>query len=193
MFDGDFCVGAVVYNGEFPLVVACWEDDIATPMELDGYIDGNPMTFIWYDASENAEIEFELPPTTMSKEDDPVAPQSSGFGLGLYARRSFMDGISTVNHLPKEFKVSQNYPNPFNASTVFPLELPQRSRVRIDIFDVTGRKVWTVSAGVQNAGWPKVHYNASRLSSGVYFYRVTAEGLERGGTCQDVGKMLLLK
>jgi hypothetical protein len=193
VFDGDLCVGASAYPDSFPVLITCWEDDIATPVDLDGYIWNSPMTFIWYDASENTEADFVVPPTIQASKDDPVAPRCSGFGRGFYALRSFSDGIHSVTQLPKAFRVSQNYPNPFNASTVFPLELPQRSRVRIDIFDVSGRKVWTVSAGVQNAGWPKIPYNASRLSSGVYFYRVTAEGLERGGTYQDVGKMLLLK
>jgi hypothetical protein len=89
--------------------------------------------------------------------------------------------------------LGQNYPNPFNPTTAIPLELPQRSRITIDIFDVSGRKVWTIDAGVQNAGRASIHFNASRLSSGVYFYRVTTEGLERGGKYQEVGKMLLLK
>ncbi len=95
--------------------------------------------------------------------------------------------------IPHEFAVGRCYPNPFNAETVIPLELPQRSRVIVDIFDVSGRKVWTISTGVQNAGYPRINYNASRLSSGVYFYRITARGLERGDTYQSVGKMLLLK
>jgi hypothetical protein len=47
--------------------------------------------------------------------------------------------------------------------------------------------------GVQNAGWPKIGYNASALSSGMYFCRVTMEGLERGGKYQSVGKMVVLK
>ncbi|MBU1651427.1 T9SS type A sorting domain-containing protein, partial [bacterium] len=194
VFDGDRCVGAAKYSGEFPMLVTCWEDDKATPMEVDGYTDGNPMTFIWYDQSENAEIEFVPPPMIASKgEDDRVAPQYAGFGMGLYAYRSFMEGTSGTTYLPKQFSLKQNYPNPFNSTTVIPLELPQRSRVVIDLFDVCGRLVWSHNAGVQNAGWPQVHFNASNLASGVYFYRVTAIGLERGGRYQDVGKMLLLK
>ncbi|MBU0518956.1 T9SS type A sorting domain-containing protein [bacterium] len=194
VFDGDRCVGADCFDGEFPMLVTCWEDDKATPTEVDGYIDGNEMTFIWYDQSENAEIEFVPPPMTASKEeDDRVAPQYAGFGMGLYAYRSFMDGTSDATYLPKTFSLKQNYPNPFNSTTVIPLELPQRSRVVIDLYDVCGRLVWTHNAGVQNAGWPIVHFNASNLASGVYFYRVTATGLERGGRYQDVGKMLLLK
>ncbi|TKJ42425.1 hypothetical protein CEE37_01720 [candidate division LCP-89 bacterium B3_LCP] len=160
---------------------------------MDGYEDDNPMIFIWYDASENAEIEFVLPPTIASKEDDRIAPTHSGFGYGLYAVRTFMDGISSVNQLPQEYKICQNYPNPFNAQTVIPLELPQRSQVKIELFNVAGRNLGTIYEGIKEAGWPKVHYNAAHLASGLYFYKVIVEGLEQGGNFVDTGKMLLLK
>jgi hypothetical protein len=105
VFDGDLCVGASVYTGEFPLVISCWKDDIATPVELDGYIAGNEMIFIWFDVSENQEVTFELPPTTASALDDPVAPTHSGFGAGFYARRSFVYGIKSMVQLPREYKL----------------------------------------------------------------------------------------
>ncbi len=194
IFDGDLCVGAEIYNGEFPLLVTCWEDDKATPMELDGYIDGHTMTFIWYDVSENSENEFYLPPMTAAKaEDDRVVPQYAGFGCGLYAYKALMNGIATINYLPQEFRVRQNFPNPFNAETIIPLELPQRSRVRLEIYNVRGQLLGLPFEKTYDAGWPKIHWNASKLPSGVYFYRVTAKGLERGGTSINIGKMLLLK
>jgi len=193
VFDGDRCVGAAVYQGEFPLIVVCWQDDKATPMEVDGYIPLNPMTFIWYDQSENAEIEFQLPPMTQALQDDPVAPTFSGFGCGLYGRRSFMGGVAAVNQLPQEYKLKQNYPNPFNAETIIPLELPQRSKVKLEIFNVQGQRLGVPYERIYDSGWPKIRWNASKLPSGVYFCRITAEGLERGGMFTDVGKMLLLK
>ncbi len=195
VFDGDLCVGATVYEGVLPIYLAAWQDDIASPTAVDGYIYGNDMSFVWYDASENAEITFVPPPQTAASvpEADPYFPTHSGFGRGFCAVRSLVDGVQSVKQLPQEYRLGQNYPNPFNPTTVFPLELPQRSRVTIDIFDVSGRLVWTIEAGVCNAGRANVHFNASRLASGVYFYRVTAEGSERGGMYQDVGKMLLLK
>ena len=193
VFDGDQCVGASVYTGVFPMVIACWKDDIATPDILDGYIAGNEMTFVWYDASENQEVTFVPPPMISAVEDDPVAPTHSGFGVGVYAVRSFMNGIQSVQQLPITFKLGQNYPNPFNVETVIPLELPERSNVKIDLFNIRGQLVGTVFEGIENAGWPKIQYSASNLSSGVYFILINAEGLERGGKFTDVGKMLLLK
>ncbi|MFH1734143.1 MAG: T9SS type A sorting domain-containing protein [bacterium] len=193
VFDGSLCVGATVYNGEFPIHLTAWKDDIATSSQKDGYDEGNEMTFVWFDISENQEITFEVPPTTASALDDPIAPTHSGFGSGFYARRSLTDGVSTVTQLPTEFKLSQNYPNPFNAETMIPLQLPQRSQVRIELFNIRGQRVRTIYDGIESAGLRRISFNAGNLPSGVYFYKINATGLERKGGFQDVGKMLLLK
>jgi hypothetical protein len=170
-----------------------WQDDIATPDTVDGYTVGHEMTFKWYDASAGTESEFIPPPGIMAVDDDPVAPDHSGFGCGLYGRRSFSQGVGSVHYLPQEFHLKQNYPNPFNGTTVIPLELPQRSNVRVELFNVRGQNLGIMYDGIQNAGWPKISYNASALSSGIYFYRVTEEGLELSGNFQSKSKMLLLK
>ncbi len=193
VFDGSLCVGAAVYCDSFPVSLAAWRDDIATPDSIDGYQYNNEMIFKWFDASANTEITFTPPPGTMAMEDDRIAPTHSGFGYGFYAVRNLTDGIAQVNQLPQEFKLGQNFPNPFNAETVIPLELPQRSHVKIELFNVCGQSLGVIFNGVREGSWPKIHYNASGLASGMYFCRVTAKGLERGGNYQSVGKMLLLK
>ncbi|MCX6638925.1 MAG: M28 family peptidase [bacterium] len=102
-------------------------------------------------------------------------------------------GSISTSFLPTEFKLSQNYPNPFNAETVIPLELPQRSHVKVEIYNLRGQRVCTAFDGVKNAGWEKVRFNAVNLASGMYFCRVTAEGLEREGKFSGVSKMVVLK
>ncbi len=194
VFDGNLCVGCAIYTGKFPVVISCWKDDISTPGVVDGYIAGNEMIFKWYDVSENSEAVFELPPMTAASEPvDRVIAYSEGFGAGIYALRSMVYGIKGMTYLPKEFNIGQNYPNPFNAETVIPLELPQRSIVRVELYNVRGRYLGTIHEGVENAGWPRIRYNAAHLPSGVYFYRITAEGLERSERYSDIGKMLYLK
>ncbi len=175
------------------LVIICWKDDIATPDMVDGYIEDNPMTFVWYDASESQEVTFVLPPFVNSALDDPVAPANSGFGAGFYAVRSLTSGVESVVQLPDKFSLGKNYPNPFNAVTVIPLELPERSNIKIDLFNIQGQRVGRFYEGIESAGWSKVKVDASRLASGVYFFRVIADGLERGEKFNDVGKMLLVK
>jgi hypothetical protein len=83
--------------------------------------------------------------------------------------------------------LGDNYPNPFNNQTRIPLVVPETSRVKIDIFNAAGAHVATVLDDQLTVGYYEIPYNASALSSGVYFYRLT--------TSNEVKfeKMLLLK
>jgi hypothetical protein len=78
--------------------------------------------------------------------------------------------------VPSKFALSQNYPNPFNPATKINYDLPFDSKVAIKIFDITGREVVSLVNQVQTAGYHTVNFNASNLSSGAYFYTITAEG-----------------
>jgi Tfp pilus assembly protein PilX len=73
--------------------------------------------------------------------------------------------------------LSQNYPNPFNPSTTIDYSLAKESFVQLKIFDVLGREIKTlIQAGKESAGKHTVHFDASDLNSGIYFYRITAGG-----------------
>ncbi|QQS36217.1 MAG: S8 family serine peptidase [Ignavibacteriales bacterium] len=94
--------------------------------------------------------------------------------------------------VPVEFNVSQNYPNPFNPSTNINFSLPVSSFVTTEIFNALGEKVAVPVNGNYSAGKHQFVFNASSLPSGVYFYRVTAEGVN-GIKNSSINKMLLLK
>jgi predicted outer membrane repeat protein len=79
-----------------------------------------------------------------------------------------------AGELPQNFKLFQNYPNPFNASTSIRYSLPVATDVRIEIYDLLGRKVSTLPEGTQEAGYHRVVWNAENQSSGLYFYRIEA-------------------
>jgi len=89
--------------------------------------------------------------------------------------------------IPTSFALHQNYPNPFNPTTVIPYDLASTSRVRITVYDVTGRPVASLLDAQQNAGRHQVTFNAAGLPSGVYMVR-----LEAGGQLM-VRKLTLLK
>ncbi len=89
--------------------------------------------------------------------------------------------------LPTGFSLMQNYPNPFNPTTVFTYQLPTTCHVRFDVFDILGRTVATLVNEKKSAGNYSLEYNASRLTSGVYFYRIQA------GAFTETKKFLLLK
>ncbi len=89
----------------------------------------------------------------------------------------------------ESFALFQNYPNPFNPTTVIRYQLPLKSDVKLELFDMLGRKLATLVSATQDAGSYTVNLSASalNLSSGVYLYRLTA------GTFMDAKKMLFVK
>lgn len=94
--------------------------------------------------------------------------------------------------LPQTFSLHPNYPNPFNPATTISFDLPQAAQVRLEIFNILGRRVATLVDGEMPAGAHMVEWNSrnesgERVSSGVYFYRVIA------GDDVLSKKMLLLK
>lgn len=101
------------------------------------------------------------------------------------------DGESTA---PQRFALLGNYPNPFNPGTTISYLLPQTSSVTIEVFNVIGQMIGRQVVGVQGPGLATATFNAEKLNSGVYFYRVlmAAPG-SNSERASFTGKMLLLK
>ncbi len=145
----------------------------------------NNSSSAWQDVSRppiNATVSYNAPFITVS---------------GLTSFSDFAAGQDSTTQLtskdeptkPLTFALRQNYPNPFNPTTVITYELPSLSDVRVELFDVLGRKVATLVQERKSAGIYAFTLNASNygLSSGVYFYRIQA------GQFVETKKMLLLK
>lgn len=94
--------------------------------------------------------------------------------------------------VPSVFALKQNYPNPFNPSTRINFNLAVASDVTLKIFDVLGQEIVTVVNGKLSAGTHTAEVFANQLTSGVYFYRLDASGVD-GSKFSQVKKMLLSK
>jgi hypothetical protein len=88
---------------------------------------------------------------------------------------------------PGRFMLLQNYPNPFNAQTTIRFILSEPREVQITVFDLLGRQLQTLLDKYRQAGVHTVTFDASHLSSGVYFYRLQA------GEMVKIKRMVLLK
>jgi|WetSurMetagenome_2_1015567.scaffolds.fasta_scaffold10542_3 hypothetical protein len=97
-------------------------------------------------------------------------------------------GVNNIyTGIPKKYDLKQNYPNPFNPVTKINYELPKDGFVTIKIYDVLGREVKTLVNEVKPAGYYSIDFEASTLSSGVYFYKMES------GTFSSIKRMMLIK
>ncbi len=96
------------------------------------------------------------------------------------------------NTIPAKYELAQNYPNPFNPSTVISYSLPVSAKVTIKVFDILGREITTLVNQEMNAGVHRIKFDASRLTSGIYFYAIRAEG-DNGSTFMNAKKLILMK
>ena len=112
-------------------------------------------------------------------------------GYGWYIddfQIDFQTGIEDMEALlPSAFNLEQNYPNPFNASTEISFTLSKAADIDLSVYNMLGQKVAALASGMMDAGYHSVNWNASDVTSGIYFYRLTA-----GDNC-EVRKMTLLK
>lgn len=108
-----------------------------------------------------------------------------GWGLRINNSITGIEPISNI--IPSVFKLHQNYPNPFNPSTNIRFDISVDANVKIIIYDLLGRQVQVLTDEYRFAGSYEVRFDASALSSGMYFYRL------RAGSFTDIKKMVLIK
>jgi len=121
-----------------------------------------------------------------------VYPNNNGIGgVVEFNKNGINNGLTDVKNntaqTPKSFSLAQNYPNPFNPSTIIKYQVSKESFVTIKVYDVLGRELNQLVNEQKPVGSYEISFNASSLTSGIYFYRITA------GNFSSVKKMILLK
>lgn len=121
---------------------------------------------------------------------------NSGLATGIYTPEFIPGGVKVLvptdvdddkGNLPVAFALGQNYPNPFNPSTTIEFALPSAGRVKLEVFNVLGQLVNAPVDRQMDAGTHQIEFNAEKLPSGIYFYRLSSPF----GT--ETRKMVLLK
>ncbi|HEY6907409.1 MAG TPA: T9SS type A sorting domain-containing protein, partial [Ignavibacteriaceae bacterium] len=188
--------------------------NIIVPVELSSFTgvqDGSNITLNWCTATELNNHGFEVQrfhnnvwenigfvpgngtssnPHTYSFTDGNLSAGSYGYRLnqidnnGTYKYYNLAESFTVQ---PADYSISQNYPNPFNPTTIIKYSLPEKNMVTIRIYNVLGSEVATLVNEVKPAGEYEVNYDASNLSSGVYYYTISS------GKFNATKKMILLR
>lgn len=115
-------------------------------------------------------------------------PANTGGVFAVTYQPQIINKIATANKsLLNDFQLMQNYPNPFNPTTTISYQLSAISFTTLKVYDAMGREVATLVNEVKSAGTYSVTFDATKLSSGIYFYRLQA------GEFIEAKKMLLMK
>ncbi|MGV8016810.1 MAG: T9SS type A sorting domain-containing protein [Ignavibacteria bacterium] len=132
-------------------------------------------------------------PSNVPVHDLTIHEPTSSIFAWTHGRSAYKNNLAPIQNIPGEsgtpsnYLLSQNYPNPFNQSTIINLRTSVAGYIKITVYDATGREVKTLLNERKSAGSYTVRFNAENLSSGLYYYKLTA------GEYTSVKKMVLLK
>jgi len=91
---------------------------------------------------------------------------------GIFTSSNTVTSVSK-EEMPTQYQLLQNFPNPFNPITTINYSIPNSSFVTLKVYDILGREVTTLVNENKNAGYYKVNFDASKLTSGIYIYKIT--------------------
>ena len=161
---------------------------------IDGYIMTGDSAIIKTDFNGNtiwySNIDGEGLSVKQTSDNGYVVSGNIDGNLGILLVKSDKNGITSVDKTistPNKYSLYQNYPNPFNPTTSINFSVPKSGLVKIKVYDLLGREVATLVNENKPAGNYHMQFNASKLVSGVYFYRMES------GSYTQTKKLLLLK
>lgn len=189
----DFCIAMTLDNSD---------NIYLTGKSARGYSDGTCLT-LKYDSAGNKiwETSFLVAPTAIDQGEFIAVDDSGyvfvgGFSVGSngldylaikYRQDYGTDFTEPFGAIPSNYALAQNYPNPFNPWTTIQYSIPISQFVTLKVYDLLGREVITLVQSVKHVGSHLVEFNAGSLSSGIYFYRITA------GNFVETKKLVVVK
>ena len=162
-----------------------WTDAIDENVQIDLYKSDTLYGPIELSTSSDGAFPWNIPDTTEAGFDYKIIIKSTVNDNII----DLSDGNFTIKTVPDGYILSQNYPNPFNPLTTIKYGIPEDGdgRVLLEVFDITGQKLFTLVDEEKISGFYEVQFENSVLPSGVYFYRIVT------GKFVDFKKMILLK
>jgi hypothetical protein len=126
---------------------------------------------VWNDAQLHGTVTFEADHRLKLEAKNSIVPANVNADAAAYVPEADtgIEEITASNAAPAMFALGQNYPNPFNPATRLTYDLPKQTKVKIVVYDMLGREVETLLDEVKQAGRYTIQFDASKLTSGVYF------------------------
>ena len=179
VFDGNLCVGAMVWNSESANVLTAWKGN--EDLELPGYITGHDMTFQIYKKrfKENVFVDASFP--------DETEQSFEGTSYSRVALKGY-PGL-----IPEQYALRQNYPNPFNPATTIRYDVADDAPVTMVIYNIIGQEVVRMlnnkvhAPGKYSIIWQGTNQYGKKVSAGVYLIHMYSTGFS------ETRKMILLK
>ncbi|MBV6419774.1 MAG: hypothetical protein DAHOPDDO_00999 [Ignavibacteriaceae bacterium] len=158
--------------------------------------EGLPSAYQWLGSTlTNSSGVFSFDVTDPSIDAFSLTASTTSMGTSSFAYFETVTDAQDNEETPTEFALKQNYPNPFNPSTTISFSIPNESFVSLKIFNSLGEEVEELVNETKPAGKYSIDFNASELTSGVYFYRLRTKGPEinSGQGIIQTRKMILVK
>jgi len=109
------------------------------------------------------------------------------FGIDYSLLVGIKELEDNVSQIPNEFALYQNYPNPFNPTTNIKYQIAKQGHVTLKVFDIIGNEITTLIDSEHSPGLYEIKFDANKLTSGIYFYKISHEDF------LITKKMLLIK
>ena len=181
--DDSIEVLVVLYKGGYGIAAGIFSSSVSVSSYTQFVV---PIIYSTQDAPDSAWIEILI---ASGSGYDHVGSTFKVDDLSFGAATGVNESISAI---PAVFALSQNYPNPFNPSTKISYQLPVEGLVRLEVYDIMGRTLTTLVNEEKPAGQFTATFDASKFTSGIYFYRLNVIA-RNGKSFSQTNKMVLVK